>query len=575
MSFGKKRLAIGMEDFAEVRSSGCYYVDKTGLVIDLLRNPAKVTLFTRPRRFGKTLNMSMLKCFFEIDGDPALFEGLAVSAEREICERYMGKFPVISISLKDAVGGSGQQGYRLARDLMCDTIGTEASRFYFLLDSERLNADEKEKYRNLIRVDGISGGQYSMTDAVLTSSLRTLSALLEKHYGRKVILLIDEYDVPLQKAFYGGYYDEMVQLIRGVFSQALKTNPSLEFAVLTGCLRVSKESIFTGMNNLRVMTVTHEEFADCFGFTDQDVQELLAYYELTSCYGTVKEWYDGYRFGNAEVYCPWDVVNYASRLLINLKAQPENYWANSSGNDVIRSFVQKLDMSVASGEMEALVAGDVVMKEIRQELTYREMYDSAENIWSLLYMTGYLTKRGEVEGKKLPLVIPNMEIRDIFTTQIMDLFKERVSKDGVMVREFCGGLLAGDAGKAEALLGKYLSMTVSIRDTFARRNLKENFYHGILLGILGYKGDWYVTSNYETGDGYGDILIEPKEGSPGIIIEVKYAHDGDLEKGAELALEQIEKRRYDEKLRENGVEKVLKYGIACYKKRCRVVLKEG
>ena len=555
MSSGKKRLAIGMEDFAEVRRLGCYYVDKTRLIANLLYSPAKVTLFTRPRRFGKTLNMSMLKCFFEIGGDPALFEGLAVSAEREICERYMGKFPVISISLKDVVGGSGKQGYRLARDLMCDTIGTEASRFYFLLDSERLNADEKERYRNLIRVDGISGGQYSMTDAVLAGSLRTLSALLEKHFGRKVILLIDEYDVPLQKAFYGGYYDEMVQLIRGVFSQALKTNPSLEFAVLTGCLRISKESIFTGMNrvsmqenppvtgslyNLRVMTVTHEEFADCFGFTDRDVQELLAYYGLTSCYGTVKEWYDGYRFGNAEVYCPWDVINYASRLLINLKAQPENYWANSSGNDVVRSFVQKLDMGVASGEMEALVAGDAVMKEIRQELTYREMYDSVENIWSLLYMTGYLTKHGEPEGKKLPLVIPNMEIRDIFTTQIMDMFKERVSQDGVMVREFCGALLAGDAGKAEALLEKYLSMTVSVRDTFVRRNLKENFYHGILLGILGYKGDWYVTSNYETGDGYGDILIEPKEGSPGIIIEVKYAHDGDLEKGAGLALEQID-----------------------------------
>lgn len=572
MSSGKKRLAIGMEDFAEVRRSGYYYVDKTELVTDLLCHPAKVTLFTRPRRFGKTLNMSMLKCFFEIGGDPALFDGLAVSRETGLCERYMGKFPVISISLKDAAGGLGQPGFLLARDLLCDTIGETASQFRFLLNSDRLNEDEKEKYRNLTRVDGSSGGQYSMTDAVLSGSLRTLSVLLEKHYGRKVIILIDEYDVPLQKAFYGGYYDEMVRLIRGIFSQALKTNLSLQFAVLTGCLRISKESIFTGMNNLRVMTVMHEEFADCFGFTDRDVRELLEYYELTGCYGTVKEWYDGYRFGNADVYCPWDVVNYVSRLLMNPKAQPENYWANSSGNDVIRSFVQKLDMSVASGEMEALVAGDIVMKEIRQELTYREMYDSAENIWSLLYMTGYLTKRGEAEGKKLPLVIPNMEIRDIFTTQIMDLFRERVSQDGVMVREFCGALLAGDIGKAETLLGKYLSMTVSIRDTFVRRNLKENFYHGILLGILGYKGDWYVTSNYETGDGYGDILIEPKEGSPGIIIEVKYAHDGDLDKGVELALQQIEKRRYAEKLRDSGIEKVLKYGIACYKKRCRVAL---
>lgn len=301
---------------------------------------------------------------------------------------------------------------------------------------------------------------------------------------------------------------------------------------------------------------------------------MLEYYGLSDCYGAVKEWYDGYCFGDADMYCPWDVINYIDLLRTAPKAQPENYWANSSGNDVIRTFVQKMDMSVAMDELEDLVAGEAVMKEIRQELTYREMYDSVENVWSLLYMTGYLTKRGGADGKKLPLAIPNMEIRDIFTTQIMDLFRERVKQDGAMVREFCGALLAGDAGKAEGLLEEYLAMTVSIRDTFARRNLKENFYHGILLGILSYKGDWYVTSNYETGDGYGDILIKPKEGSPGIIMEVKYAHGGDLEKSAQQALAQIEARRYDAALRERGIKRVLKYGIACRRKECRIVLGE-
>ena len=562
MDWGKKMLPIGVEDFDQLINENYYYVDKTGLIAELLRSRAKVTLFTRPRRFGKSLNMSMLKCFFEIGGDPALFDGLAISKETELRGKYMGKFPVISVSLKDVEGSDFQSACRLA----AIRLSAEASRFDFLYTSPKLSEDERSLYASLVKRD--------MSKETICSSLWDLSRLLARHYGQKVILLIDEYDVPLQKAFYGGYYDEMVQLIRSMFSQALKTNHSLQFAVLTGCLRISKESIFTGMNNMKVLTITDPRFDKAFGFTDDEVRDMLEYYGLSDCYGAVKEWYDGYCFGDADMYCPWDVINYIDLLRTAPKAQPENYWANSSGNDVIRTFVQKMDMSVAMDELEDLVAGEAVMKEIRQELTYREMYDSVENVWSLLYMTGYLTKRGGADGKKLPLAIPNMEIRDIFTTQIMDLFRERVKQDGAMVREFCGALLAGDAGKAEGLLEEYLAMTVSIRDTFARRNLKENFYHGILLGILSYKGDWYVTSNYETGDGYGDILIKPKEGSPGIIMEVKYAHGGDLEKSAQQALAQIEARRYDAALRERGIKRVLKYGIACRRKECRIVLGE-
>ena len=562
MDWGKKMLPIGVEDFDQLINENYYYVDKTGLIAELLRSRAKVTLFTRPRRFGKSLNMSMLKCFFEIGGDPALFDGLAISKETELRGKYMGKFPVISVSLKDVEGSDFQSACRLA----AIRLSAEASRFDFLYTSPKLSEDERSLYASLVKRD--------MSKETICSSLWDLSRLLARHYGQKVILLIDEYDVPLQKAFYGGYYDEMVQLIRSMFSQALKTNHSLQFAVLTGCLRISKESIFTGMNNMKVLTITDPRFDKAFGFTDDEVRDMLEYYGLSDCYGAVKEWYDGYCFGDADMYCPWDVINYIDLLRTAPKAQPENYWANSSGNDVIRTFVQKMDMSVAMDELEDLVAGEAVMKEIRQELTYREMYDSVENVWSLLYMTGYLTKRGGADGKKLPLAIPNMEIRDIFTTQIMDLFRERVKQDGAMVREFCGALLAGDAGKAEGLLEEYLAMTVSIRDTFARRNLKENFYHGILLGILSYKGDWYVTSNYETGDGYGDILIKPKEGSPGIIMEVKYAHGGDLEKSAQQALVQIEARRYDAALRERGIKRVLKYGIACRRKECRIVLGE-
>ena len=554
--------AVGTEFFEKLRRRNSYYVDKTGLISELLRRQSEVTLFTRPRRFGKTLNMTMLKSFFEIGTDPTLFDGLAISRETDLCEQYMGKYPVIFVTLKDMEG----RDFRSACRMAAERISWEASRFDFLRTSTALDDVDKERFAKLRSLD--------MDPDTLAGSLGTLCQLLRKHYGQKVVLLIDEYDVPLQKAFYNNYYDEMVQLIRSMFSQVLKTNGSLELAVLTGCLRISKESIFTGMNNLRVLTISDSRCDTYFGFTDGEVQEMLKYYGLSGTYGAMKDWYDGFCFGDAEVYCPWDVINYVDLLLEDPKAQPQNFWANSSGNDVVREFVRKLDVSVTARELEQLAAGEEVWKEIHPELTYREMYSSVENLWSLLYMTGYLTKRGAADGKMLPLVIPNMEIRDIFTTQIMELFKEQVSQDGEMVRDFCEALKRGNAEKAEELLGQYLRKTVSIRDTFVKQNLKENFYHGILLGILSFKGNWYVTSNYETGDGYGDILIETEDDEMGIVIEVKYARDGDLEPVALKALKQIEERRYEDKLHDDGIAYVLKYGIACYRKRCCIALAE-
>lgn len=562
MLYEKKRLPLGMEFFDELRRKDCYYVDKTALISELIRSSAEVNLFTRPRRFGKTLTMTMLKCFFEIGGDPAVFDGLAIAEEVELCENYMGKFPVIFVSLKSVDADS----FETARGQMKSVIAEEAGRLRFLLNSDCLDDFDKESFRELM--------SRQMGEQTLSDSLRTLTRLLETHYGKKTILLIDEYDVPLQKAFYGGYYDQMVRLLCSMFSQALKTNSSLEFAVLTGCLRISKESIFTGMNNLRVFTIADTKFDEYFGFTDPEVREMLKYYGLEASYERVREWYDGYRFGSSDLYCPWDVINYCFDLESDPKLLPQDYWANSSGNDAVRQFVKQQDVSVTRQELEALTAGEVVRKEIHQELTYREMYNSAENLWSLLYMTGYLTKRGEAGGRVVPLSIPNMEIRDIFRTQILDLFKENTKKDGETVREFCGALKNGNAARVQELFGLYLKKTVSIRDTFVKRNLKENFYHGILLGILGFKGNWYVFSNYETGDGYGDILIETEDDELGIVIEVKYAQDGDLEKGAKQALKQIREKRYEEKLYDDGIRKVLRYGIACYKKRCCVVLEE-
>ncbi len=557
----KKRLPIGVEDFEEIWTEGFYYVDKTDFIRDLLRNWGEVNLFTRPRRFGKSLNMSMLRYFFEPGHEQErIFGGLEISKEKELCEKYMGKYPVISVSLKGISAGC----YETARSMAVRVINEEADRLRYLLKSDRLEQDEKESFAELLRRD--------MDDAALYGSLRELTRLLRKHYGQKVILLIDEYDVPLAKAFDNNYYDQMILLIRNMFEHALKTNGNLQFAVLTGCMRISKESIFTGLNNLKVLSVADAAFSRYFGFTDQEVRELLDYYGLSHKYDTIREWYDGYQFGDTEVYCPWDVICYCDKLRTEEDAWPQNYWSNTSGNDSVRRFIREADSGTTKREIEKLVAGEVIEKEIHQELTYRDMYDSIDHIWSVLYMTGYLTRRGKMREDRVPLAIPNVEIRKIFTEQIMTLFKENVKKDGSALEAFCRALEEGDATEVEKRFGEYLRRTISIRDTFVKREMKENFYHGILLGLAGFKDSWIVSSNRESGDGYSDILIETEDGETGIIIEVKYSHDGNLEKCCQEALEQIGRNRYEAELREEGTEHILKYGIACYKKRCKVVL---
>lgn len=560
MTDRKKKLPIGIENFESMVTDGFYYIDKTGLIKELIENWAEVNLFTRPRRFGKSLNMSMLKSFFELGTDAAIFEGLKITKEKNLCDAYMGKFPVIAVSMKDINAGS----YEMACKMAVQVINGEARRFQYLLESNKLTDYDKDAYRNLLKTD--------MDESILCNSLKLLSELLCKHHGKKVILLIDEYDVPLAKAFHQGYYEQMVLLVRNMFGQALKTNENLQMAVLTGCMRISKESIFTGLNNLKVLSIADVRFDEYFGFTDQEVRELLSYYGLSHKYQEVKDWYDGYQFGNVEVYCPWDVLNYCDLLRADPEAQPQNYWSNTSSNEVVRRFIEQSGNGRTRLEIERLVAGEVIHKTIRQELTYQDMYQSIENLWSVLFTTGYLTKRGRASGDEIQLAIPNMEIRKIFTTQIMEYFKERVQENGMMLKEFCEALQSGNAEEVEKLFGAYLKKTISIRDTFVKRQLKENFYHGILLGILGFQDHWAVFSNRESGDGYSDILVEIEDEELGIIIEVKYAREGDLEAGCAEALRQIEEKSYEEVLREDGVEKVLKYGIACYKKRCKVVL---
>ena len=560
MTMKKKKLPIGIENFEELQKEEFYYVDKTNLIRDLLMQWSKVNLFTRPRRFGKSLNMSMLKYFFEPGGDKEIFKKLAISGETEICEKYMGKFPVVSISLK----GINGESYEKACAMAVQVIQSEARRFQYLLESERLTAYEKKVFASLLQAD--------MGEDLLCSSLKIMSELLEKHHGCKVILLIDEYDVPLAKAFERSYYDQMVIFIRNMFEYALKTNDSLKFAVLTGCMRISKESIFTGLNNIKVLSVADVQFDEYFGFTDQEVKDMLDYYGFSDRYDEVKEWYDGYQFGNVGVYCPWDVINYCDTLKADPDAQPRNYWLNTSSNEAVRRFIRESDHAATRREIENLVAGEAITKEIHQELTYKDMYDSIDNLWSVLFTTGYLTQRGKPDGDNFRLVIPNVEIRKIFTSQIMELFKESVPKNGEALRNFCQALRNGDAKSVENLLEEYLRKTISIRDTFVKRQMKENFYHGILIGILGFEDTWSVSSNKESGDGYSDILVETDDGETGIILELKYAEDGKLDESCREALRQINLRRYEEELLDEGVEHILKYGIAFYKKRCRVML---
>ena len=562
MEMRKKKLPIGIENFEEIRKEDFYYIDKTGLIIELLHNWGAVNLFTRPRRFGKSLNMSMLEHFFSLDGDKSIFNGLEISKETALCEEYMGKYPVVSISLKGMDALNFERAFRMGARAVRRTAGE----VQYLLESDKLSESDKLEYQSLL--------DSNMDESTFCDSLRILSEMLEKHHNTKVILLIDEYDVPLAKAHANGYYDQMISLIRSLLGEVLKTNNSLKLAVLTGCLRISKESIFTGLNNLKVRSVTDVRFDEYFGFTDTEVKTLLEYYGYPDSYDVAKKWYDGYHFGNVDVYCPWDVLNYCDSLLDDKEAQPENYWINTSSNDAVKRFIQESANYAAKREIESLVAGEVITKEIHQELTYPEVYQTIDNIWSLLFTTGYLTQRGKAEGRQMKLAIPNLEIRDIYVTQIMEFFKENVREDGDTLNRFCDALRNEDTENVEKIFTEYLRKTISIRDTAVKKEMKENFYHGVLLGILGVKNRWGISSNREMGEGYADILVEPDTGDIGIIIEVKYAHDGDLDGACKEALKQIEYTKYEDSLEDDGIENILKYGIACYKKRCRVMLAE-
>ena len=560
---GLKKLPIGIENFEEMRREDFYYVDKSHVIEQLLTQWGKVNLFTRPRRFGKSLNMSMLQSFFEIGKDKTLFDGLRISDNQELCEKYQGKFPVVSVSLKGINGAT----YEEARRFLIKIINEEARRLSVLSDSTELDETDHELLTQLKKKE--------MTNDSLVYSIRELTELLEKHYGSKVIVLIDEYDVPLAKANENGYYDEMVFLIRNLFENALKTNSSLKFAVLTGCLRIAKESIFTGLNNFKVYSITDKSFDETFGFTDAEVKELLRYYGQEKYYETVKEWYDGYRFGNVDVYCPWDVINFCSDHLADPGLEPKNYWANTSGNSVISHFIDSVGkpQKLTRMELEQLVNGGIVQKEINSELTYKELYSSIDNLWSTLFMTGYLTQRGEPSGNRYNLVIPNREIRNIITNHILKMFKENVKDDGKTVSDLCDALLNQNPEKVELIFTEYMKKTISIRDTFAQKPTKENFYHGLLLGILGFKENWSVMSNRESGDGFGDILIRIEDEDVGIVIEVKYADDGNLQGECEKALQQIIDIRYTEALEQEGIHTIIKYGIACYRKKCKVLMR--
>lgn len=558
MSLKRKMLPIGVENFEKLRRNDMYYVDKTEMISDLIMNHGDANLFTRPRRFGKTLTMDMLKTFFEIGQDASLFDGLTISSHSDICEKYQNKYPVVFISLKSATGST----YEKADSMIKQLVAEEYQRHSYLADSDILDSIEKDQFNRIRSI--------SLNEGDLENSLRTLTRLLCKHHNQKVILLIDEYDVPLDKSFLNGYYDDMVSFIRIFLGEALKTNDNTEFAVVTGCLRISKESIFTGVNNFKVFSINDTRFSDYFGFTNDEVKEMLSYYGIIDKYETTKAWYDGYLFGKTEIYCPWDVLNHCDTVVNTDDTEPQAYWINSSGNDIIRKFIEMAN-STTKSELELLIAGNTVVKTIKQELTYADLYSSIENMWSILYMTGYLTKRSIPERKQFELAIPNLEIREIFEEQIYEWFKDFSRKDSSTLNAFCQTFADGNAEEAQKQFTAFLRKTISIRDTYVKAAKKENFYHGILLGLLSYRDDWIVKSNVESGDGYSDIVIKIPDDEIGMIIEVKYGEDADMEKGCADALAQIERMHYSEILEDDEVQTIYKYGIACYKKRCKIV----
>ena len=556
----KLKLPIGIDNFEKIRKENFYYVDKTKLIEQLLERWGEVNLFTRPRRFGKTLNMSMLECFFSNKykdrGD--LFEGLEIWNDEKY-RKLQGTYPVIFLSF----AGIKQVKYNETVIKIKDELIRIYNEYDYIMKSGIYNTNEKMQYQSVC---------VGMSDTVAQEALKNLSNYLSRYYGKKVIILLDEYDTPMQEAYVNGYWEELVAFTRSLFNATFKTNPYLERAIMTGITRVSKESVFSDLNNLNVVTTTSEEYETCFGFTEQEVFASLDMFGVNEYKNQVKEWYDGYRFGDADIYCPWDVINYCDELRINNMAQPQNYWSNTSSNEAVKRFIQETDKGTVRKEIEKLIAGETIVKEIHQELTYQDMYASIENLWSVLFTTGYLTQTGRKDANTFMLTIPNMEIRNIFLTQIMEYFKKTVSENGEALEKFCNALKDGNSEVVEQSLNNYLKRTISIRDTFVKKQMKENFYHGILLGILGFQQNWSVSSNKESGDGYSDILIETEDQETGIIIEIKYAETGNLEAVSKDALKQIEDRRYEEQLLEEGVEHILKYGIAFYKKKCKVIV---
>ena len=557
------KLPVGIDDFRKLRESDFYYVDKTKLIEQLLQSWSEVTLFTRPRRFGKTLNMSMLKSFFEIGTDKSLFDGLYISGNKEMCDEYMGKYPVIFLSLKGVEG----LAFSSAKRMLCTIIEREINRHYYLKTSNALTEEDRTQFAKMLQG----------TDNNIEDSIRMLSQLLYKHYGQNVVILIDEYDVPLDKAFQNGYYKEMVSLIRGLFGQALKTNEFLQFAVLTGCLRISNESIISGLNNFTFMSITDARFDEQFGFTDNEVRKLLSDYNRAERYPDVKEWYDGYHFGNADIYCPWDVINFAKKLVADKNARPSAFWINSSGNDMVKRFVDKADQTTRD-EIEKLVAGGGVEKQLRLDLTYDEIDSTIDNLWSVLFTTGYLTKVGEVkmpdsESYAYKLVIPNKEVREVFILQIQEWFKSVVTNDNDNMKLLSKAILEKDEQQIQRQLNIVMGRMISVLDAKAPDDMKKNFYHGLLLGLLrGSNPDWLIKSNRESGDGFSDILIRPEDPDAGIVIEVKYAREiKGLDVTCEAAMAQIKDKRYDEALKEEGRCDILAYGIAFCRKRCKVI----
>lgn len=557
------KLPVGIEDFREIRCAGFYYIDKTDLIEQLLNNWGKVNLFTRPRRFGKTLNMSMLQRFFEINADESLFNGLSIMQRKDLCDEYLGKFPVVFLTLKGIDGLT----FDKAKQKLTSLVAREADRFHFLKDSSNLTDNEKERYLALVRMDN---GKYSMDEDTLESSLQTLSELLFRHYNKKVIMLIDEYDVPLDKAYQNGYYKEMVSLIRSLFGDALKTNEFLQFAVLTGCLRVSKESIFTGLNNFKILSITDIRFDEQFGFTETEVEKLLKDYHLESHLSEIKEWYDGYHFGDADIYCPWDVINHVDLLCENPGELPQCYWINSSGNALVKHFISMANKTTRD-EIERLIAGEPIVKFVRQELTYDEIDNSIDNVWSVLFTTGYLTQAGITEQGAYKLIIPNREVREVFRSQIQDWFNDKIRHNTERLTDFWNSIEKGKPEEIEQYLNWTLSNSISVFDT----KEKENSYHALLIGLLTGNSDWIVRSNVEAGEGFADIIIEPENPDSGIIIELKYSKEASgLEKACEKAISQIKDRRYYEYLRNDGRPDITLYGIAFYKKRCKVVIEK-